>query len=186
MFRFEELTDETRAVMLQEFEAEESGGNPYRSPLLSYEGLDVFPEAMRNAIIAGDEESLEDELAEPEYWERFNFESDTRRLAKTEFNTWYVRGLARRLMDEGIETCEIYRAADAQKPSSGECPLYEGAILRLQDVYDGHRANYWFCPENPNAVSVPAHPNCLYTIRRPSQADQPNELSTPQLHRRLA
>jgi hypothetical protein len=168
VFRFEELNDETRAVMLPEFEDEDHGGDPYRSNLLTEEGLDAFPDAMRNAITSGNEESLERELGEPEYWERFNFESDARRLAKTEFNTWYVRGLARRFLDEGIETCEVYRAADAQGSSSGECPLYEGALLSVQDVYDGHRANYWFCPENPKAVSVPAHPNCPYTIRRPS------------------
>lgn len=168
MFRYEELNDETRAVMLSEFEAEENGGEPYRSNRLTEEGLEAFPDAMRNAIKSGNEESLEDELADPEYWERFDFESDARRLAKTEFNTWYVRGLSKRLMDEGLETCEVYRAADTQGRSSGECPLYEGALLSLQDVYDGHRANYWFCSDNPNAIQVPAHPNCPYTIRRPS------------------
>ncbi|MDE2892169.1 MAG: hypothetical protein OXN86_06695 [Chloroflexota bacterium] len=166
MFDFEELTDEVRSAMLQEFEAEENGGEPYRSTLLTEEGIEAFPVAMRKAIASGNEEALKDELSQPEYWERFNFESDARRLAVTEFNTWYVRGLSRRLLDEGLETCEIYRAADAQGPSSGECPLYEGALLSLQEVYDGHRARYWPWPGDPDALSVPAHPNCLYTIRR--------------------
>ena len=179
MFDFEELNDETRAVMLQEFEAEERGGSPYRSTRLSEEGLAVFPGAMRNAIEMGNEESLEYDLLDPDFWDarethrragrvrrrRINFESAARSLAITEFNTWYVRGLSRRLIGEGLLECEIYRAADAREPY-GECPLDNGAILSLRDVYDGHRIHYWPRPGDSDGLSVPAHPNCHYTIRR--------------------
>ena len=180
MFDFEELTEETRAAMLQEFETEECGGSPYRSPRLSEEGLAVFPEAMRNAITAGNEESLEDELLEPDYWResetyrragvlkerRINFGAAARSLANSEFSTWYVRGLTRRLIDEGLDTCQVYRAEEAGEPYR-DCPLEEGALLGVQEVYDGHRAHYWPTPGNPDALSVPAHPNCHLTIRRP-------------------
>ena len=181
VFYFEELTDETRAVMLREFEAEQREENPYRSNRLSDAGLEVFPGAMRNAIVTGNEESLEDELIEPDFWwewetyerggvtheRQINFEAAARSLAITEFNTWYVRGLAKRLIDEGLESCEVYRAEDARERYGG-CPLDEGSLLSLEEVYDGHRARYWPWPGNPDALSIPAHPNCHYTIRRTS------------------
>ncbi len=39
---FEELDEETRKYMLQEFEAEQNSGNPYISPLLSDIGKEGF------------------------------------------------------------------------------------------------------------------------------------------------
>jgi len=180
VYYFEELTDETRASMLREFGAEERRANPYRSPRLTEEGVAAFPDAMRSAIVDGDEESLEYELLDPDFWEawetyrrngflrnrRVNFAAAAKSLSRTEFNTWYVRGLAKRLIDEGLEHCQIYRAEDARDTSRG-CPLSEGELLSLQEVYHGHRAHYWPTPGNPDALSVPAHTNCCYTIRRP-------------------
>ena len=166
--------------MLQEFEAEERSGSPYRSKRLSEDGRTAFPRAMRNAIKAGNEESLEDELLEPDFWEdwetyersgvlserRINFGAAARSLAISEFNTCYVRGLARRLLDQGHETCQIYRAEDAFKPR-WECLAHDGQISNVQEIYDGHRARYWPEPGNRDVLSIPSGTNCHHTIRRP-------------------
>ncbi len=176
---FDELDDVTRRYMLKEFEEEESGGNPYRSPNLNAQGLAAFPDAMRSAIQQGNEETLTAALNDPSLWNetepwtregvpqkprRINVRQQSERLALTEFNTWYVRGLCRRLLDEGVTECQVYRG-ERPKWEPAECAEHEGIVLTVQEVYDGHRARYW-PTENPAAVSVPFGPNCHHTIRR--------------------
>ena len=179
MYLFEELNEDTRRAMLQEFEAEEDRGDPYRSPRLSAAGRVAFPDITRDAISNGDENSLAMGLARQDYWNptetytrsgnthtrQVNYANAAKTLAVTEFNTWYVRGLARRLLDEGVSTCEVYRAELAWEPRT-ECLQHEGATYSVQEIYDGHRARYWPGPGNPDALSIPVGPNCHHTIRR--------------------
>lgn len=178
MFNFEELDEVTRQYMLKEFQAEEKSGNPYRSSRLSPAGLLAFPKAMTEAILRGDEEILAQALSNPEYWnstEPYTRSGVTRQrkinpkkaaefLARTEFNTWYVRGLARKLLDEGEELCQVYRAAPAWQPRA-ECLQHDGQVYRLQEIYDGHRAQYW-PHSDPTALSIPVGTNCHHSVRR--------------------
>ena len=179
MYQFEELDDKTRKAMLQEFDAEEDRPDPYRSPRLSPAGRAGFSSVVREALSSGNETSLAAGLARQEYWNpvetyvrsgtsrsrRVNFESAAKMLAITEFNAWYVRGLARRLLNEGVGVCEVYRAESAREPR-GECLEHEGQTHSVQEIYDGHRARYWPSPGNPSALSIPVGPNCHHTIRR--------------------
>lgn len=126
-FDFEELDHSTREFMLEEFEREENSGRPFRGNVLSADGVEVFPDLMRQAIEEGDEATLYQALSNYSYWKPFdsrgrrvNQVASAERLAITEFNTWYVRGLASRLIDEGNDQCQIYRAAPAVRPRS-EC-----------------------------------------------------------------
>ena len=176
---FEELDETTRQFMLAEFEAEESGGNPYRSADLSAAGQAVFPDLMRQAIHAGDDQSLIQSLLNLSFWKptqtyvragvprqrRINPQNAAERLGLTEFNTWYARGLARRLLEEHVETCQVYRADMAWEPRA-ECQQHEGLRYPVQLVYEGHRARYWPPPGNPGALSIPVGPNCHHSIRR--------------------
>jgi len=171
MFNFEELDSTTRQYMLSEFHAEEASGNPYRSSLLSPTGLTAFPKAMEEALLHGNEGTLANALSDSVYWhpfdqsgKRVNPASAAERLALTEFNTWYVRGLARRLMEEDVQYCEVYRAAPAWKPRQ-ECLEHEGATYAVREIYEGHRARYW--PQgDPKVLSIPAGPYCHHSIRR--------------------
>src|SRR5574341_1285613 len=111
---YEELDNKTREFMLSEFEAEQKSNMPFRSNALSPDGHKIFPELMRQAIISGNEETLYWALTDPDYWylqesymrngvlhsRRRNISQAAERLAVTEFSTWYVRGLAKRLLDE--------------------------------------------------------------------------------------
>src|SRR5205807_1674313 len=65
---FEELDDITRRYMLTEFEAEESGSQPYRGKRLSALGHMQFPDLMRQAISSGSELTLIRSLLNPSYW----------------------------------------------------------------------------------------------------------------------
>ena len=166
-----DLDDATRRTMLIEFNAEEAGGRPYRSNILSPVGLAAFPTLMRAAIAGGNEESLTEALRDPTHWlssdargRAVNVDQRAESLAITEFSTWYVRGLARRLLDEGETECEIYRAGMPRRSPSG-CTCAEGEIVPVRAVYEGHRARYWPVAD-PDAFSVPFGPTCHHSIRR--------------------
>jgi len=182
---YEELDEITRRIMLEEFEAEEAGAiPPYRGTNMTPTGRAAFPGLMREAIIHGNGETLAASLKNPEYWfskggvvrqRNIDYNDEAARLGLTEFNTWYVRGLAKRLMDEGERECQIYRAA-YPKTGLSNCPLQEGAIVALELVYKGHRAKYW-PSRNPTAFSIPAGPNCHHTIRRIPKKSVSNDLA---------
>lgn len=182
---FEELDDVTRRFMLSEFEEEEAGGNPYRGKALSAVGRIEFPGLMRQAIRAGNELTLIDSLVNPSFWNptepyvrqgivrqrSINVLQAAERLGLTEFNTWYVRGFARRLMDEKIARCQIYRAGIPKWEESPQCKAHEGQVVLVEAIYNGHRAGYWPEPSNQSILSVPLGPNCHHTIRRiPNQS----------------
>ena len=175
---FEELDDDTRKWMLVEFEQEENSGNPYRSPRLNITGQKEFGEIMKKAITSGDISSLTHDLSSSSLWnltelatrgsttyeKKIDPNSSAKLLAHTEFTTWYTRGLAKKLMDKNIESCEIYRAETAKTPRC-ECTRFEGQSIKVKDIYDGHRAKY-HPKKNYSAFSIPSGPFCHHTIRR--------------------
>jgi hypothetical protein len=178
---FTELDETTRKWMLQRFEAEESGGNPYRSEVLSQLGMVRWPDIMREAIIDpdGSEITLASALGRPDYWQatetyvrdgaarqrRVNFTQASERLAITEFNTWYVAGLAARFQEEGVTRCRVYRAA-IPKWQPAECSVHEGQIYAVAEIIAGHRVGYWPPPGVPGRLSIPVGPGCHHTIER--------------------
>lgn len=168
---FKELDATTREYMLTAFEEEESG-TPYRSAILSPAGLSVFPGLMREAIKSGDETTLAAALDHGAYWlaedaagKSVNVHHRSAQLALTEFNTWYVAGLARRLKDEGEAECEVYRAENP-KWEHASCSSHEGQRYAIDVVLAGHRADYWFKPTDQEWISIPAGPGCHHTIQR--------------------
>lgn len=179
MYQFEELDAITRKWMLEEFLNEEKSGKPYRSARLSEEGLEIFSKEFEKAIREGNEETLAQALSNPKYWRptetyvrsgrshsrQINPIKAAEFLAKTEFNTWYTRGIARKLLEEGEEDCQIIRVAEAWEPRE-ECLIHEGKICKVLDIYEGHRVRYWPPPGNPSAFSIPAGTNCHHSIRR--------------------
>lgn len=179
MYKFEELDEITRKWMLEEFLKEEESGNPYRSIRLSKIGLNIFPFEMKNAIAEGNEITLAQALSDDKNWQPY--ESYQRRgisyqrrinpvkaaefLADTEFITWYTRGFARRLLEEGEVFCQVVRVAFAMVPRD-ECLLHENKTFNVLNIYNGHRSRYWPPPGNKSAFSIPSGTNCHHSIRR--------------------
>jgi hypothetical protein len=175
---FEGMDETTRWYRVSEFEAEMEGGNPYLSRALSPKGRTAFCSLMRIALLSGNEESLAAALQNPNYWNptetherngvvrerQVNVRQAVERLSLTEFNTWYVRGFAKRLIDEGVAHCQAYRAAQPKGEPAG-CSAHEGQVFTVAEIYNGHRAKYWPVA-NPSAVSIPFGPGCHHTIRR--------------------
>jgi len=179
---FEELNPQTRRYMLEEFREEQLSANPYRPKVLTPEGEAAFVGIMEEHLLGGTEASLMIALSRPRYWVERGVRNTKRGpvpyflpatqrakiFALTDFNTWYVRGLCRVLIEAGITDCEVYRAETAYEPR-GECANLEGAILNVEEVYRGHRARYH--PEeskSPDTLSIPVGPNCHHSIRRRS------------------
>ena len=133
---------------------------------------------MREAINTGDEETLGAALNCMYFWNemetyerngvvrerRINVRQASERLALTEFNTWYVRGFTKRLINEGVTHCQAYRAAQP-KWEPADCTAHENQVFAVQEIYEGHRARYWPVG-NPAAVSIPFGPGCHHTVRR--------------------
>jgi len=177
MMDFQELNNTSRKFMLEEFQTEQKSGNPYISPRLSSLGRDQFPKIMEEAIKNGNEVTLENALSNPTFWnptetyERngksytrsIDPQNAARQLALSEFNTWYTHGIARKLLEEKIEMCEVYRAESAIQPRC-ECGRYEGKQIRVKEIYDGHRKKYHPI-KNPSTFSIPSGTNCHHTIR---------------------
>jgi transcriptional regulator of nitric oxide reductase len=176
---FEELDEATRAHMLTEFKAEEASGNPYRSRILSAAGRTAFPQMMEDAIRTGSDVTLTAALQNQRLFNptetyerngvqrerRINIAQASERLALTEFNTWYVCGLCKRLIVEGVKECQAYRGAQPKREPA-ECSAHEEQVFLVEAVYRSHRARYWPEPGNPSAISIPFGPGCHHTIRR--------------------
>lgn len=178
---FTELDGSTREWMLKRFEAEEASGAPYRSEVLSGAGLSAWPDLMRDTISDpnGNEVTLARALGAPGLWSptetyvrsgvqrdrKVNVGQASERLATSEFNTWYIAGLAHRLVDEGETDCVVYRAAQPKwEPAS--CSQHEGQTYPLADVIAGHRIGYWPPPGVNGQFAIPAGPGCHHTIQR--------------------
>jgi hypothetical protein len=129
---------------------------------------------MRSAIRDGDDDTLAQALSRVEYWmddeklrygdnRRVNIHQASSRLARMEFDTWYVRGFARRLMDDGERTCKVVQGGDADWDP--ECKTHDGLLTSPKRIYHGHRARYW--PKvDGSAFSIPSSPGCSHTIER--------------------
>ena len=181
VMNFRELDEATRSWMLVRFDAEEASGTPYRSAVLAPAGLGAFADLMRKAIKDpdGNEVTLGESLRSADYWHstetyvrdgvrrtrKVNIAQITQRLAVTEFNTWYVAGLAHRLQDEGHSQCRVYRA-DTPKWQEADCSTHEGRMYPLATIIANHRGRYWPQPGNTRLLSIPAGPGCHHTIER--------------------
>lgn len=163
-FNFEELTCQIRLYMLYEFLSEWFSDNPYISKQLSEAGVAAFPKLMCQALLEGDQQSLCESLSLEEYWKKYR-DNAVKMLSYSEFNIWYIRGLSKRLLDEGVEYCEIYKAAPSSTDNS-ECAQYENQLISVLDVYNGHRIRYHGPNKDHAAFSIPAGPWCHHTIRR--------------------
>jgi hypothetical protein len=172
--RYDDLDEETKLWMLVELREEEARG-PYRSPSLSAHGRERFREIMERGIARGKEDLLAKDLEPKELWSEYEpsplggiRKTDPYRaaqvLAHQEFNTWYVRGLCRRLLEEGERLLQVYRAGDGEVQGD-ECSAYENMVLEIRFVYHGHRAKYFPKP-NPRAFSIPCSPQCIHSVRR--------------------
>jgi hypothetical protein len=126
------LDSHTRQFMLEEFEADLADGSLYCSPHLNEAGLANYPDLLRDAVLTGTEASLAealytgDTVRQPIRRQHLKelgpgeaLADVTTNLAEREFHRFYIRGLCRRALDQGVSTLVIYRA---RPPDPGRAP----------------------------------------------------------------
>ncbi len=139
---YQDLDDDTRDKMVSEIQADIDGGTLYMSKRLSQGGRDDYPDLLENAAENHDDEWLSNEIAKAQ---RLNptvpRENQNGTVTQTkmpsnahtmlgmgEFNTFYIRALCLRAIEEKRELV-IYRARQSSRPR----PESEAAIGKKPD-----------------------------------------------------
>jgi hypothetical protein len=146
----ENLEPSTRRYMLEEFEDDLAAGTLYRSPQLSEAGAAHYEEMLRTNLATGTDETFAqalsafDAVLPPGRWQHSKeVGADNATLAATvllaerEFHRFYLRGLCRRALDEGIQTLVIYRARPAdpgRAPADGMVGVRIAVHSLLEDL----------------------------------------------------
>ncbi len=94
------------------------------------------------------------------YLHPINVPDAARKLCYTEFSTAYTMAVAGLALEQGIATCEVYRAGDAARPRRS-CTHLEGPGISCREILDGHRRYH-----DPSAeIVIPAGAHCHHSIR---------------------
>lgn len=175
---FENLDDRTRGLMLDEMEYDIANNQLHISPFLSGQGQRDYTSLLRDAIQKGNDETLAQSLREHRrivrtqprrlpkaggYSIAATPENAAEVLAESEFNRYYIRGLARRAIEDGITDLIIYRAKPVQTPRP-ESEARVETSLSPQELLDDLRSHPG---DEPPTLGVPSGPNSGLSVRLP-------------------
>jgi hypothetical protein len=171
------LDEKTRRFMLEELEHDVKSGKLYLSPRLSEQGRKDYEGLLRQAIQgAGNDVTLADSLRSGGRL-RISEERDKRgggvviakvpvtaaeTLAEGEFNRFYIRGLCRRALEDGIPELMVYRAKQVTNPRP-ESQNMIGTKVSAKNLLEDLRAH----PGVDTALGLPAGPNSGLSVRLP-------------------
>lgn len=136
------LDDRTRKLMLDEMDYDVTHNRLHISPFLSGQGQHDYANLLREAIQHGTDDTLAQDLRAHR---RITRTVARRRpnggysvaaapvnaadlLAESEFNRFYIRGLARRAIEDGIPGLVVYRAKPVQNPRPESQALIESTL----------------------------------------------------------
>lgn len=174
----ENLDERTRELMLDELEYDIAHNQLHISPFLSGQGQRDYPNLLREALQNGNDETLAQSLGEHRrilktlprrqpkaggYSIAATPENAAQVLAESEFNRYYIRALARRAIEDGIQELVIYRA----KPVTNPRPESEARVettLSPEELLEDLRARPG---DEPPTLGVPAGPNSGLSVRLP-------------------
>ena len=173
---FANLDDRTRPYLLDEFERDLRAGTLYLSPRLSARGRTDYPGLLRAALASGDDASLAQslraggrmnarELRQKRNGAVIAVKVPARApetLAAGEFNRYYVRGLCRRALEDGITELVVYRARKARAPRPGSEAVI-GVRVDPAVLLDDLRTS----PGVEPAFGLPAGSNSGISVRLP-------------------
>jgi hypothetical protein len=128
--RYENLDGDTRQYMVEEVDMDTKQDELYLSSFLSQAGQGDWSLILRDAAVSGSDDTLAGELATRGRLNTFYMKRKPKggstqarvpitassTMAEGEFNRYYVRGLCRRAIDEGIPRLEVYRAKEVMEP----------------------------------------------------------------------
>ena len=174
---FENLDDRTRQLMLDEMEYDIARNELHISPFLSGQGQRDYQNLLGEALQSGTDETLAQHLREHRrllrtlprrnpsggYSIAATAENAAEVLAESEFNRYYIRALARRAIEDGVQELVIYRAKPVQNPRPESEARIETA-LSPQELLEDLRAHPG--DERPT-LGVPSGPNSGLSVRLP-------------------
>ncbi len=173
--RYEDLDERTRRFMLEEVEADASQGFLYISPRLNTSGQQGFEQLLKEAVREHDDAWLADQLRYGDYLNA-TLQRQTKKgvtmqkmpsnapdtLAEGEFNRFYIRGLCRRAIEDGINEVEVYRGRESSRPRP-ESEAMIGKRLPAYVLLEDLRLS----PGVEPALGLPPGPNSGLTVRLP-------------------
>jgi len=174
--QLENLDARTRRYMLDELERDVAGGALYISPRLSERGRGDWQALLRAAIQGHDDAFLADSLRShgrmktSEQRRKTKGGSTTARVPATarqtltegEFNRFYVRGLCRRALEDGVKELVIYRAKRVSSPRP-ESQAVIGTRIDAAPLLEDLRTH----PGVEPALGLPPGPNSGLSARLP-------------------
>jgi hypothetical protein len=174
---FENLDDRTRQLMLDEMDYDIANNQLHISPFLSGQGQRDYSNLLREALQSGNDETLAENLRghkrilrtlprrNPKggYSISATPENAAQVLAESEFNRYYIRALARRAIEDGIQELVIYRA----KPVTNPRPESEARVettLSPEELLEDLRSHPG---DEAPTLGVPSGPNSGLSVRLP-------------------
>jgi hypothetical protein len=170
-----DLDEHTRQHMLAEFEDDLAASRLYLSPRLDSDGRLRYPELLREAFGSGSDMTLAAALSSPgilKTTEQRKTKSGVtmakvphtapQTLAEGEFNRFYLRGLARRAIAEGVSSVVIYRARASENPRPESLAL-ENTELPAEGLLADLRESVGV----DTALGLPPGPNSGLSARLP-------------------
>lgn len=176
-FHLVNLDERTRELMLAEVEYDVARNELHISPILSGQGQRDYPDLLRQAIEAGNEESLAESLHAHRRIERTLHRrkpsggylivtvpvTAAETLAESEFNRYYIRALCRRALEEGVPELIVYRAKPVAAPRPESEALLETSVDPAELLAD--------LREHPGeerpSLGIPGGPNSGISVRLP-------------------
>lgn len=150
------LDASTRRCMVAELDDDLAAGTLYRSSQLNEHGLVLYHHLLRAALMTGTVDSFAEALSGHAVMRpvgRWHSSKDAgvgdaltaaaAILADREFHRFYIRGLCRRALNQGVESLVIYRARppDAgRKSSDAMVGLRIGTMSLLEDLRGASRS----------------------------------------------
>ena len=172
---YESLDENVRKYMIEELNLDLRSGKLYISPRLTDEGARVWPDLLREAFRAHDDDWLASQLRS-----RGLMRSTEQRrtpsgglttakvprtapetLAEGEFNRFYARGLCRHVIETGGTEVEVYRGKQVKNPRL-ESQAMIGRRLPAQKLLEDLRVSQGVEP----SLGLPPGPNSGLTVRR--------------------
>jgi len=124
-FNFFELDGETRQHMLSELNLDISTqGSPFLGAGLTERGRTDYASLLELALTSGSEAALVDSLNEQGRVVDSPVDS-ARKLGRTEFNRYYIRGICLRAASHGTNEVVVYRAHGSASPRSSSIALVD-------------------------------------------------------------
>ncbi|WP_414530759.1 hypothetical protein [Nodularia chucula] len=172
--QFINLDERTRQLMLDEVELDISKNKLYLSSRLSANGIEDYPQLLKEAITANDAEWLTKQLrlnsriklTEERKKPKGGYTSAkvpinaAEALAEGEFNRFYIRALCCRVIEGKTGLLEVYRAKAVMNPRL-ESQAKIGAIVNAEKLLADLRSNIGF----DTALGIPGGVNSGLSVK---------------------